>query len=79
MQLFFPRAFAHIKFFSYGQEMRSLNARERHLKLMSDYQGMRDSAVAASAALNARLPTISDLDLLKQEHRYVQSFLIRFL
>ena len=57
----------------YGQEMRSLNAWERHQKLMHDYQYHFKSAVAAAEAAANRLPTTTDLDALRDNHRFVVS------
>jgi hypothetical protein len=58
---------------TYGQEMRSLNAYDRHVKLMQDYQMHARSAVAAAEAANNRAPRLTDLDYLKQEHQFVRS------
>ncbi len=62
------RAFGSIRL--YSQEMRSLTAYERHVKLMHDYKHYYTSAVSEAEAARNRAPRITDLDLLQQEHRF---------
>ena len=61
----------------WGQEMRSLNAYERHVRMMamyeSHYSKTSSSSASASASSTPRAREITDMDLLASEHRFVMS------